>query len=319
MASTFGLLHDARLGYKALACLSASIATRRATIAAESRDRRDRSPGQDIPDPPPHCSIRTSSAGRGLYVTKAISQREVILEDMAVVDSSCPQEVVQKVFSSRPPEPARLQREPIWGLVANFVQLLQDGLPPKHGSSRIEEAAQDRQRRLSLMAAFYRPEVEDAQSNLYKQHAEELHKAMDQTSQETVASEVVADLLTVVRLDAHIVREAKRPGEKDRNGLGLFFWLHLANHSCCPNAFFHTTCEKGRAKATLYALRPLDCGEEVCISYVDGQTLLSPVQVRRRIIQSQFGFVCGCNRCQEEENRAGRVGRAGRASPAAEV
>ena len=120
-------------------------------------------------------------------------------------------------------------------------------------------------------------------------------------------TEAVADLLSVVRLDAHIVREKGPAG-----GLGLFFWLHLANHSCCPNAFFHTAREHttGRAVATLYALRPLDSGEEVCISYVDGQTLLAPMFVRRRIIQNQFGFLCVCSRCREEESEDNRRNKA---------
>ena len=298
MASRFGLFQDLHLACKALACLGASMAVRR--VAGPAAETGDCS-GED----PRLCAMGTSAAGRGLYVKKPTVQREVILKDVAVVDSICPQERIEKVFSTRPPERSRAQREPIWGMVTNFVYLLQDipgHLNSSEGASQgSQEGAEmrERRRRLELFAAFYRPQLQDAKSSLYKLHAEEMHKAMDPTFQRSVLSDVVADLLTVVRLDAHIVRETGA-----NNGLGLFFWLHLANHSCCPNAFFHTHTQGGRAKATLYALRPLASGEEVCISYVDGQTLLSPVQVRRRIIQNQFGFLCVCSRCREESREA---------------
>ena len=285
MTASFGLFHDARMACRALACLTASAAARTVGQAAATADR---SAGD-----PPNCVIGSSAAGRGLYVTRPIAQREVILRDVAVVDSACSQDLISRIFSSQPPGESRSKREPIWGLVANFVLLLlQDhwyrpqmrgNLAALAGRLHLEsgdaEAARSLVCRLDTFKAFYRPQSQDKDSSLYKQHADEMHRAMDPEIRRLVSSEIVADLLTVVRLDAHIVRARARVGE---NGLGLFFWLHLANHSCCPNAFFHTTHmeEEGtRAKVTLYALRPLDSGEQVCISYVDGQTLLTPLNV----------------------------------------
>ncbi|CAJ1345137.1 unnamed protein product [Effrenium voratum] len=115
--------------------------------------------------------------------------------------------------------------------------------------------------------------------------------------------EVLVDLLEVIRLDAHTVREPSQSSQK-RHGLGLFYWLHLANHSCWPNAFFQSSRneQEDYATMTLLALRPLDPGDEVCISYVDGRTLLSPLHVRRHVIQQQFGFLCTCPRCCQEES-----------------
>lgn len=65
-----------------------------------------------------------------------------------------------------------------------------------------------------------------------------------------------------------------------------------------PNAFFHTTVEH-RAWAILKALRPLQPGEEILISYLDGPTLLEPTAVRQRILHERFGFRCTCCRCEE--------------------
>ena len=67
---------------------------------------------------------KENGSWRGLYVTRPIAQREVILRDVAVVDSVCSQDLISRIFSSQPPGESRSKREPIWGLVANFVLLL---------------------------------------------------------------------------------------------------------------------------------------------------------------------------------------------------
>jgi hypothetical protein len=41
-------------------------------------------------------------------------------------------------------------------------------------------------------------------------------------------------------------------------------------------------------------LRPVACGEEVTIAYVDA---VQPLEQRRAELYDKYGFVCGCERC----------------------
>ncbi|CAJ1447865.1 unnamed protein product, partial [Effrenium voratum] len=182
--------------------------------------------------------------------------------------------------------------------MAQAVQLYLGQGDPRHPAGTAH-------RRWRLLKSFYRPadRADEPERATYQRHAEQMHEMMGPDLHEQVKVEVLVDLLEVIRLDAHTVREPSQSSQK-RHGLGLFYWLHLANHSCWPNAFFQSSRneQEDYATMTLLALRPLDPGDEVCISYVDGRTLLSPLHVRRRVIQQQFGFRCTCPRCCQEES-----------------
>ena len=78
-----------------------------------------------------------------------------------------------------------MQKEPIWGVVANFVQLLLQ----RQGHESAVTLDADLRMRLEAFAALYRPKAEDARSSLYKQHAEEIQRAMDPAVRELVAPE----------------------------------------------------------------------------------------------------------------------------------
>ena len=81
-------------------------------------------------------------------------------------------------------------------------------------------------------------------------------------------------------------------------GVGLFEGVANLNHDCEPNA---VVVFEQDSTATVAALRPIQKGEEVCISYIDVD---QPVDERRADLLD-YGFVCSCARCQEETKRTG--------------
>ena len=47
----------------------------------------------------PLCAIGSSAAGRTLVVTRPVAPREVILQDVAIVDSACSSWLISRCFS----------------------------------------------------------------------------------------------------------------------------------------------------------------------------------------------------------------------------
>ena len=52
----------------------------------------------------------------------------------------------------------------------------------------------------------------------------------------------------------------------------------------------------------LRATRRLLKAEELTVSYLDGSMALSPLNVRRSILEAKFGFKCQCYRCKVGRN-----------------
>ena len=78
-------------------------------------------------------------------------------------------------------------------------------------------------------------------------------------------------------------------------GTALFRTIACVNHSCEPNAevrFGHDH------EVLLVALRHIKEGEELCISYVDCDTL--SLARRRARLRRGYGFWCRCARCMRE-------------------
>lgn len=92
----------------------------------------------------------------------------------------------------------------------------------------------------------------------------------------------------LVRALANNVFECTRePGH-----VALFVAAARFNHSCCPSAYVDST----RAECVVRALRDIPAGEEVCISYVP----VSDSLAKRQEALNGRGFVCTCQRCEEE-------------------
>lgn len=65
------------------------------------------------------------------------------------------------------------------------------------------------------------------------------------------------------------------------------------NHSCCPNAY----ADADRDYVVIRALRDIDAGEEVCVSYVP---VSEGLQARKKKLEA-YHFDCKCVRCVAEE------------------
>ncbi|CAJ1353279.1 unnamed protein product [Effrenium voratum] len=70
--------------------------------------------------------------------------------------------------------------------------------------------------------------------------------------------------------------------------------ISRANHSCQPNA---TLCPEASG-IRLIALKQLQPGDEVLVSYLSSEDLLRPISVRQRELErGPWGFRCACARC----------------------
>lgn len=80
------------------------------------------------------------------------------------------------------------------------------------------------------------------------------------------------------------------------NGAAVFARAARLNHSCVPNACFHWNA--GIARETVHAMRDIEAGEEVLVSYVDVEhdKRLRAWELRH------YGFVCACVACGDEDD-----------------
>jgi hypothetical protein len=78
------------------------------------------------------------------------------------------------------------------------------------------------------------------------------------------------------------------------------FAMHLFNHSCAPNVAFDCvpTYTLSRGSGTLLfalvSLRPIDAGDEICLSYT---STADDGNERRKTLWAEYGFDCRCERC----------------------
>lgn len=84
-------------------------------------------------------------------------------------------------------------------------------------------------------------------------------------------------------------------------GEALFHQISRINHSCDPNAAFDLSWshEDSNVVNCIRALKDIEAGQEICISYVPVQAKLS-VMERRRQLNKHWGFDCDCSCCIAE-------------------
>eukprot|EP00933_Yihiella_yeosuensis_P045152 TRINITY_DN40477_c0_g1_i1.p1 TRINITY_DN40477_c0_g1~~TRINITY_DN40477_c0_g1_i1.p1 ORF type:complete len:357 (-),score=91.22 TRINITY_DN40477_c0_g1_i1:140-1210(-) len=78
-------------------------------------------------------------------------------------------------------------------------------------------------------------------------------------------------------------------------GKAVYATASKANHSCHPNAAFRIEHLPLR-ELRLVALRDIQAGEEVLVSYLQEEDLLKPRRRRRKQLRN-WGFTCCCRRC----------------------
>mmetsp|Transcript_87949 Transcript_87949/g.247096 ORF Transcript_87949/g.247096 Transcript_87949/m.247096 type:complete len:469 (+) Transcript_87949:29-1435(+) len=71
----------------------------------------------------------------------------------------------------------------------------------------------------------------------------------------------------------------------------VFATLARANHSCAPN------CVVDGDDGTLRAIRDVQKGEALTVSYIDEATLLWPRERRQAELRKRWDFLCDCARC----------------------
>ncbi|XP_074296125.1 histone-lysine N-methyltransferase ATXR2-like [Silene latifolia] len=81
-------------------------------------------------------------------------------------------------------------------------------------------------------------------------------------------------------------------------GTAFFPLQSCMNHSCCPNAKAFKRDEDKDGQATIVAVRDIQRGEEVTVSYIDEE--LSCEERQRSL--ADYGFRCKCSKCSEEES-----------------
>ncbi|XP_055706297.1 histone-lysine N-trimethyltransferase SMYD5 [Phlebotomus papatasi] len=86
----------------------------------------------------------------------------------------------------------------------------------------------------------------------------------------------------------------------DVEGSGLYVVQSKLNHSCLPNAeikFPHSN-----HSLVISAVKDIDPGEEICISYLSECLLNRSRHTRHKFLKENYLFVCQCELCQSQEN-----------------
>lgn len=81
-------------------------------------------------------------------------------------------------------------------------------------------------------------------------------------------------------------------------GAGLYPLQSKCNHSCQPNA--EVSFESGNHKLVLKAIRDIQIGEEVCISYIADCELSRSRHSRQKLLQQNYVFTCECELCNSQ-------------------
>ncbi|CAK9068421.1 unnamed protein product [Durusdinium trenchii] len=118
-----------------------------------------------------------------------------------------------------------------------------------------------------------------------------LYQGLKAQVAERVSSERFEELYATCATNAH---------EADGgDGAALFLKGSMAEHSCRPTAFKQIragsgSVPQGETRLVVHALRDLDVGEAISISYIPEYY---PTWLRQSMLQHGFNFQCGCERC----------------------
>lgn len=84
----------------------------------------------------------------------------------------------------------------------------------------------------------------------------------------------------------------------NNEGSGLYLTQSKINHSCNPNAEIRFPYSNNILQVV--ALRAIQPGEEICISYLDECQLHRSRHSRQKYLEENYLFACECDKCQEE-------------------
>lgn len=84
----------------------------------------------------------------------------------------------------------------------------------------------------------------------------------------------------------------------DNEGSGLYINQSKFNHSCEPNA--HILFPSSNFILNVVALRDIQPGEEICISYIDECMLSRSRHSRQKYLKENYLFHCNCEKCVKQ-------------------
>ncbi|XP_056646158.1 histone-lysine N-trimethyltransferase SMYD5 [Diorhabda sublineata] len=87
----------------------------------------------------------------------------------------------------------------------------------------------------------------------------------------------------------------------NNEGVALYRLQSCCNHSCDPNAVVKFMNNNHRL--SLVALKDIEEGEEICISYLDDCVLTKSRHSRCKELMNNYLFVCRCDRCNNESDQ----------------
>ncbi|CAL8099491.1 unnamed protein product [Calicophoron daubneyi] len=123
--------------------------------------------------------------------------------------------------------------------------------------------------------------------SLWVKTAEKLVSSADHSDKAVQFEELVKNLYAA--MDDHVGPFL------DNEGVGLYQFQSLINHSCDPNAVVKFGGESNRL--SVVALRSIALGEEVTISYLDECDQFRSRHSRRKFLSANYLFWCECDKC----------------------
>ena len=96
-----------------------------------------------------------------------------------------------------------------------------------------------------------------------------------------------------------VLQHVRGADRAQMDGFGMCDLICNINHDCEPNAVLQTMEHNGTV--SVVALQNVAEGAEILIAYIDTEW---PVVKRQLTLQSRYGFVCSCRRCNSESRRS---------------
>ena len=109
------------------------------------------------------------------------------------------------------------------------------------------------------------------------------------------------ELMAKLKFDADALKNYMATDEMTRlsriEGAALLPVANCMNHSCDPNVI--SSSSHNNDTCSFVALRPIEAGEELCISYVDDNLTW---QERHKVLENYYNFKCKCIRCTVQQD-----------------
>jgi hypothetical protein len=96
---------------------------------------------------------------------------------------------------------------------------------------------------------------------------------------------------------AHAITDMSRPLGVQTLGRAIYCGQSFYNHACVPNAYL--SC-RGGVEARVYAVRPIEKGEVVTLSYIPMSGM--DRSERRQLLSSSYHFTCQCDACLNHDD-----------------